>query len=450
MISSDYLLETNNALIPFAMSGYSLLPKDQRNRERSKISLSLLKPPQEMLRKLSTSKWQEIVFADELQTLSTKHRDDGSLKVQSSPFALVNPAIFLNYLSKGNISYIANGDSPDSIDFVLSDLRYLDGMEGGIAFVPGASGTPQCIGLVGGSLKKLSGEGDLTVVVPWSRILPILATRVKNVPPLFKKTKTIDFFYPWLAFNGVVMIEVNYSGLRKGWGSGILLDDKTIVSNLHLLGKEFKTATAWVSETEYYNLRVLGSPLEGLDMVFFGLSKPIPSRTAQPVSLYKGDYSIGQAVRSLGYGLIYPRGTGDLPFQPLISNGSISRVVPMNLFRNIDLTTGSVDVNSKSLPDMPALIVASANCWNGSSGGALFDASSGQVVSMMTSNGRVNGTGEVIPQMAFSIPSVIIEFAWQLLKEGKVMKVSQRLISLWQLDETHVNALVETTLPSKL
>lgn len=450
LIGVDHLLEINNALVPF-MTGYSLLPRGHRGLERTKISLSVLKPPREMLAKLDSNNWQEIVFPDEMQVLKAKHSDASALNVKSSPFALVNPAIFVNYLSSGNISYIATGEEASAIDFILSDLRYLEGMEGGVAFISKPTEATQCIGLVGGCLKKKSGEGDLTVIVPWRIISTILSTRVKSIPPQTLAKNPINLVYPWLAFNGVVMIEVNYSNVRRGWGSGILLDDKTIVSNMHLLGSDYQRATAWISETEYVALEVLGNPLKGLDMVFFGLTKPIPAKLAQPVTLYDGPYEVGQAVRSLGYGLIYPHRTGDLPFQPLVSNGLISRVVSMDLFRQIDLKSGSVDVdNQNTSNDVPALLVASAGCWNGSSGGALFDAATGHVVSMMTSNGRVNETGDVIPEMAFSLPSNVLRFAWGLLKKKQTQAVSQRLTSLWQLEETHVNAMVETSLPSKL
>lgn len=441
LISSDLLTELNDALSPFTSAGYALLPKAAKNQTRSKISLSILRPPRQLLSKVNSNAWQEIEFPADIGGLKA-HAAANILTFHSSPFALVNPALFLDYLSTGNISYVST--NKNKALFLLSDLRYLDGMDGGPVFL---STSNQCVGLIAGSLKKNSGEGDLSVIVPWNIVLQHLLKRVLSVPaskPPFK-----DFVFPWLMFNGVVMIEVYYSNLRKGWGSGILLDDTTIVSNLHLIGSDCQRATAWISETEYIELDILGNPLNGLDIVFFRLKKSISK--PRPVTLYQGSYNVGQAVRSLGYGLIYPHRTGDLPFQPLSSNGIVSRAISMDLCQQMDPSTMSVDVDSPSTNNnIPVLLVSSAGCWNGSSGGALFDTKTGHVISMMTSNGRVNDTGEVIPQMAFSLPSNIVQYAWDLLRRGETKTVSSRVTALWQLEETHSNAMVELPLNSKL
>lgn len=454
MISCDPLTELNDALAPFTSAGYTLLPKAIKNEKRSKITLSVLRPPPQLLSKVKSSRWQEIKFPTEIDDTKYKHSNSNILSVRSSPFALVNPALFLDYLSTGNISYISTSKKDKSkIIFLLSDLRYLDGMDGGPVFLSEPTSlTNQCVGLVGGSLKKNTGEGDLTVIVPWSILFQHLIKRVKSAPAPLKKKAVSDLVFPWLMFNGVLMIEVYYPNLRKGWGSGILLDDTTVVSNMHLIGDNCKRATAWISENENVELEILGNPLDGLDIVFLRLSKPFSKNKANPVTLYQGSYNVGQAVRSLGYGLIYPHRTGNMPFQPLSSNGTISRAISMDLLEQVDINTKSVDVDQPptSKNETTVLLVSSAGCWNGSSGGALFDAKTGHVISMMTSNGRVNDTGEVIPQMAFSLPSSIIRYGWDLLRKGQKRSVSQRVTALWQLEETHANAMVETPLTAKL
>lgn len=458
LIGVDHLAELNDILSPLTTSSFTLLPKGKNDKDRSRISLSVLRPPREMITKLKPQAWQEVVFPNELEVLKAKHSDPGILSIRSSPYGLVNPAIFMDYLSSGNISYISAGEN-DKIQFILSDTRYLDGMDGGSAFISNSTAeSVRCIGLVAGALKKHSGEGDMTVIVPWSTVLKYVTKHVKHVPSQLSSDLSVtDFVIPWLSFNGVLMIEVQYTNVRKGWGSGILLDDTTVVSNMHLLGNNHQSATAWISETEYVPLEILGNPLPGLDIMFFKLTKPISSSKSKPVTLYKGSYKVGQPVRSLGYGLIYPHGTGSLPFQPLTSNGIIARSVCMDLYRDFDLATRSVEVSdsgsqvqAQAKSKDHVLLVSTAGCWNGSSGGALFDAATGHVISMMTSNGRVNETGEVIPQMAFSLPSEVLQHAWDLLKNGQKKKVSQRVTSLWKLEETHVNSLVESTMASKL
>lgn len=348
------------------------------------------------------------------------------LNVKSSPFALVNPALFVNYHSTGNVSYVTK-------NFILSDIRYLDGMDGAPIF---SDSSQDCVGLVAGSLKKNSGEGDLTVVVPWYIIQEYLPASLKC-----RAVSETEFFLPWLVFNGVIMIEVLYGAGRKGWGSGILIDDTTIVSNRHLLGDNYKSVVAWASESKSIPLQSLGSPLEGFDLLYFKLSTPIPK--SRPVSFYNSDYKVGQKVRSLGYGLIYPHRTGNLPFQPLSSQGFISKTISMDLYRQLDLATLSSVAGEENI-EAPVMVISSASCWNGSSGGALFDSETGDLVGMMTSNGRVNETGEVIVNMAFSIPGSILKYGWDLIKKGETRQVSNRIEKLWKLEETHASRLVET------
>lgn len=457
-LDSAPLISINKALYPFTSTGYTLIPKIGKTSDRNDIYVSVFRPPHDLIAKIdnaTTQEWHNIDFPHESEVAQANRVTPDLISVRSSPFALVNPALFVDYFSTGNLSYVSSNDR--NLTFLLSDLKFLDGMDGGPVFITDrtqpAAKTHRCIGLVAGSLKKKSKEGDLTVIVPWNQVVSHLKSSY-NLPrslSLAKSTTTSvahDMFLPWLTFNGVIMIEVYYSTFRKGWGSGILLDESTIVTNMHLLGDDYRTATAWISEQESIPLENLGNPLEGLDMVFFRLTKPISSRRkANPVTLYKGEYKVGQRVRSLGYGLIYPHQTGNLPFQPLTAHGVVSKCLSMDLYRQLDQSTMSVVVDEET-NEVPVLLVSTAGCWNGSSGGALFDLETGHVISMMTSNGRVNDTGEVIPQLAFSLPSNILEYALTLVRKGIHKKVSNRVTQLWQLDETHVSSLVET--PSAL
>lgn len=457
LLETAPLTRVNKALYPFTSTGYSLIPQTLEGSDRNDIFVSVFRPPNELLAKIdkanpTTQEWKTIVFPHESEFSQANRITPDLISIRSSPFALVNPALFVNYLSTGNISYVSS--SGNNLTFLLSDSKYLDGMDGGPVFITdrnnSAAKTNRCIGLIAGSLKKKSKEGDLTVIVPWNQIVShlTLASNLPRSPSLIKavvSSAAQDMFLPWLIFNGVMMIEIHYTNFRKGWGSGILLDETTIVTNMHLLGDDYRTATAWISDDESIPLENLGNPLEGLDMVFFRLTKPISSRRkANPVTLYSGEYKVGQRVRSLGYGLIYPHRTGNQPFQPLTAHGIISKCVSMDLYRQLDQSTMSVVVGEEA-DERPVLLVSTAGCWNGSSGGALFDLETGHVVSMMTSNGSVNDTGEVIPQLAFSLSSNVLQYALTLVRKGIRKKVSNRVTQLWKLDETHVSSLVETS-----
>jgi S1-C subfamily serine protease len=84
-----------------------------------------------------------------------------------------------------------------------------------------------------------------------------------------------------------------------------------------------------------------------------------------------------------------------------------------------------------------AMLCSTAHCWNGSSGGGVFDSRTGELVGIMASNGKVDN-GVIVPDMAFVIPACgVIDKALQLKQKGKQGKVADRVKDLWALRETH-------------
>lgn len=74
--------------------------------------------------------------------------------------------------------------------------------------------------------------------------------------------------------------------------------------------------------------------------------------------------------------------------------------------------------------------MTSAGCWNGSSGGGLFN-DAGDLVGMMASNVRDNTTGEIMPDLSMSIPASVITGAI------RTKSVSKEVARLWRLEPSY-------------
>jgi hypothetical protein len=328
-------------------------------------------------------------------------------------------------------------------------MRYLDGMEGGIVYLdeahagdsslekywPQTQNTkslslPRSIGLVVGMLHKMNGEGTMTVVAPWPEVFVALQDYMLQptfgLGPVETALSTDTPSTSVNHFDGVVMVVVRMKGGQRMWGSGIFLDSTTIVTNKHVVGDDWISISAWFTHECVVKLRYLGAPMEGLDAAFLELVIPVDTELFKPAVLATALPAQGTAARSVGYGLFFPK-TLDADFRPLHSAGIIAKVFSM------PITVGG--------PTQPALIVSSAGCWNGSSGGAVFDERTGKVIGMMMSNGKDQFSGEVLPDMSFVIPASIVMQAWDLVKKRQVIACTSQAVKLWKLRETYTVTL---------
>lgn len=374
---------------------------------------------------------------------------------ESSPFSLVNSALFHGYLTTGTIAYVRGTKNAKYATVIMSDMRYLDGMEGGIVFLDEAPSPPpssleqywptatatttatkgrvhgRTIGLVVGMLHKMTGEGTMTIVAPWPEIFVALQDHMLQPsfdlqPAETSLTTDTPAAAPHAAatFEGVVLIVVRLRGGQRMWGSGILLDANTIVTNQHVVGKDWLSVTAWLSHTSEIALRYRGAPMDGLDLAFLEpMNGPIDTAKFRPAALASSLPPQGTAVRSVGYGLFYPQSL-DEDFRPLSSTGILARVFSMPVVDGDDAAA-------------PALVVSSAGCWNGSSGGAVLDERTGKVVGVMMSNGKDQISGEVLPDMSFVIPANLVRRALVLLRDGRSVSCTPQSRKLWKLRETY-------------
>lgn len=344
----------------------------------------------------------------------------GTIRIRSSPFVAVNPALFMSYASEGTISFTARDRSA-----MLCDIKYLEGMNGAIAFdhLDGNS-----LGIVIGSLKKSNGEGEFTLIAPWAEIVRSMEKTIANVRHLRSITPSKSMGELAISlpseFSGVVALLVSKPGNSTIWGSGVLIDPETVVTNSHVVENHI-AITAWFQKNEKIEATVQSIPIKNVDVAFLKLKH---ATKYNPVKLSQRVPEPHDRVESVGYGMIYPHSMTEL--QPLVSLGVISRVVKMSL--------------SSRSPSMPVLMITSAGCWNGSSGGALFDSNTTELLGIMTSNGRMDDTGEIIPTMSFILPVQMIKYAWEIAKSDRNSPqaiLDSRIINLWRLQETHKTKL---------
>lgn len=357
--------------------------------------------------------------------------DHRRVRIQSSPFSDVNAALFMGYVTEGVVSYVGSEEinGKQVAHTVLVDSRYLDGMEGGIVCteVAGRRLGPS-LGLVAGRLQKRNGEGSLTLVIPWSEIIPAVHQAGNVVSDVFKSLQDAaaagDGPRPFgevsrNRYSGVVVVQSRIKGGRKVWGSGVIVGPDLVVTNKHVV-KDYLGIEIWLEKYTRRHVMAVSEPLEGVDLVFLRLTKNLPGKYKPvPLSLTAKP---GSQVYSVGYGLFYPQKLGPA-LQPLYSQGVIANEGKAQLLAGKDEHGSS-------------MLVSTAACWNGSSGGALFNEEH-QLVGIMASNARDESTGKIMQDMSFVIPSAVIQKALDLFNSAGKDTSSAQFQDLWKLKPTH-------------
>lgn len=340
------------------------------------------------------------------------------VRIVSSPFAGVNPALFMGYQSQGIVSYVVRSEPCPCI---LVDTRFLENMEGAQVLLEESM---LSVGVVAGCLKKENGEGSLTCVVLWNEIIDAVfkanSDKLDAVRHCFGSRASSPVQAAAPQFHGVVVVESVMRGNRKAWGSGVLLADDLVVTNKHVAGRNFLYLNVWFEHKDRVRVHAVAEPLIGVDLIFLKLSRPVSYR---PVSLSPDVPSPKDFVASRGFGLFYPERLSPI-LQPLYSEGIVAS-------RHVS------QVFAGTKPE-PSMLICSAGCWNGSSGGGIFNRS-GELVGLMTSNARDDVNDEILPDMAFVIPVNIVRTGLSCLKEGRRLETTNGFHKLWNLESTHVD-----------
>lgn len=263
---------------------------------------------------------------------------NSNITIESSPFSYTNPALFINFVSHGTINLVISEDGENNKRELgyISDTKYLENMVGGVVKVDEVNS----IGMVLGNVRKLNGDGDLTLILSWNSILrgikgarisgklepSPLASEVhfitKNLPENVKESE-----HKHITNNSVLAITVESSSPnRLYWGSGILFDKETIITNDHVVNVNlnhakiniYLTKNTWIvldatTITDKVNRESLTdqiiTPFSNLDISFIKLSKQNQRVIASLGNLspaqkgLPGDCKVGDTVNTVGFGL---------------------------------------------------------------------------------------------------------------------------------------------------
>lgn len=354
------------------------------------------------------------------------------VEISCCPFSLTNPAVFIGYKHHGSVNYkIGKGSG------FLSDCRYMDDIIGGHVGLDGVQN--MSIGLVAGSLSKTNGDGDLLAIISWNTIIDLL-----DYPDFYLESSSgvltsqstagsLTEIVPY-TMSSVVRVSIETTKGEHFWGSGVIISDSYIITNEHVLKyNELKWLRISVPNNPYLKIsledvEIIGSPIKGYDISFIRLRKA--NRSLHPARLCTNGQSqveslqVGQLVKSIGYGLFYKHQS---PLTPFYSEGRI------NSLASLEIEEGCQEL---------ALVLVSAGCWNGSSGGGVFNEND-ELIGIMTSNGKLSN-GEIIPNFTFMIPITIIEKClFKIANDLAPMNATQKVMDLWTLKNTHKNKFVD-------
>lgn len=409
------------------LNGFNFLPLDTLVGNSILLSLNLIKVLCRSIYSAETSRFFREFVTVSVDTLTP-------IVVRSSPFNFTNASIFSDFASSGNLNLVLK-DKHGCCGY-LSDVKYLENMSGGLVTTRQDEG----VGLLLGNLRKLNGDGDLLVIAPWNRLLLLLPNLRGNQIQKFEKSWVLPPPYALSSTESVFPI-VLFNGHRSiSWGSCILLNSHTLVTNLHVI-KPFREDPDVLCEVVINDNSSISIndddeviiAFENLDLAFIELS---PANTVsfahiQPTRMaFSSNLQIGDMVTTSGYGLIFNRDY----LKSIRSNGFISSKVYLQPFEKTQ--------------KIPCMLIASSSCWNGSSGGGLFN-ERGNLVGLICSNAQVfvpsvNGSAssktEKVPLFCLCILLELILECYQkkVVQRDNTVELNPKVESAWKLESYHL------------
>lgn len=359
------------------------------------------------------------------------------IAVHSFPFNFTNPLLFSDFQSTGTVNLKIEKES--EILGYLSDIKYMDNMAGGIVNLPN---TTRSIGILIGNLRKFNGDGDLLFILPWSTIWSRILTKFPNwltpsKTPIRKPAGRPNSILPVVVSEKKELI----------WGSCILFNDNTIITNHHVIKQYIDrpttvACTIFLSKTKTLKLSekdTIITPHSKLDLSFIKLSIENcrilnTVDNILPVE-YEVNYHMGDSVSAIGYGLYF----NNLVLEPLESTGSISTIYSLPLYKD-------------SYKDVRSMVVTSSSCWNGSSGGGLFKRSSNKLIGIICSNAQIilptfddvsnSNTTEKLSKLSLCIPIEVILHCYENLLNTEP-ELNDKIGDMWNLVPYHNDLIIE-------
>lgn len=450
--------------LPFdKISGFNVFPFDSFNHTSSSSSSS-------QQQKVSLIKIRCInIDISNITTMSQFDIDEGTnvgdeINIICQPFILTNSFLFKKFKCQSNIiGKLFTKDTTIVKNFHyywLSDLKYLDDIHGGIVMT---KPNEKIIGLVFGNLRKLNGDGDLTIIVPIEKIVELIGLPIptNSHKPSLSTSLVYSSVTPPTTISSslessgdyVIPLLITDSRGNNTWGSSVLFQNNVLITNQHVIQPYMDDINngQCVVKPQTTSLFTLGKkdkiiiPISGIDLAFIFLDKPITSKSRLVKICHQ--YNQGDAVYSSSYGLIYTGTSDNIQEEPIKSNGIINQIIKLSIQQNLKQV-------------MNCMLISSSNCWNGSSGGGLFKQQTNEFIGLICSNANVKlplpfnniGKGKVdrfekVPSFSFILPIQIIEYCYYMIlcNQDTTQINLEGLINLWNLKSLHQDILLESS-----
>lgn len=417
----------------FKNHDFKLLPYDTVKSNNNTYQLNNLTILQLKLRNLDlldTNSFKPMTFDDDSIAIGDP------LTINSFPFNFTNSLLFSNFISRGTINYKLDGVG------YLTDVKYLENTLGAIVNTTNDTS----VGLILGQLSKLNGDGDLTLILSWNVIWHYLQGKsMKDVmssgglsatlsqlpstpPPTPVKQHT---------YNSSVFPILQSNNKNSKWGSCIYYKPGVFITNNHVID-DFTSFTCQIFIKEDRPLSVkfenIKTPFKELDLSFILVDKSLDLVGVDPIKPAV-NYNLGDEVSTIGYGLFFNKSW----LNPLKSWGHITCKMALPIVDN--------------QPKVNSIIVTSSSCWNGSSGGGLFNLNR-ELIGLICCNAQVkvptfdnqgnfiNNVDKVekLSTFALILPIEIIDYCFE---DPRV--INPDIINLWLLNSFHNDIIVESS-----
>jgi hypothetical protein len=294
-----------------------------------------------------------------------------------------------------------------------------------------------------GQFSKLNGDGDLTIILSWDTIWHFLLGKTMKyvlssggisaeqaIVPHNNRCQSVTCEFP------VYAILLSNSKQKK-WGSCIYYKPGVFVTNNHVIndltqlkGEIYLSNSVTIPIT----MEKIYIPFSELDLAFIYIDNTYDLSCLTPVKT-TANYDIGDSVSSIGYGLFFNENW----LKPIESKGTI------NCRFELPLQNSGRPTNS--------IIITSSSCWNGSSGGGLFN-SQNELIGLICCNAQVKVPSfddegkfitntekvEKLSEFSLVLPIEVIDYCFTRPKS-----INPDVTSIWQLNSFHNDVIVESS-----
>lgn len=348
-------------------------------------------------------------FISPLRILNYSQYSKGdNLMVEATPFANLNPDIFMNHKSTGIVSNKAGGI------LIMTDARCVPGTDGGAVFIKKG----HLRYLIGVVITSLCWRNNEWVGLSLVCAIPDILKTVEQICKIdrFYESQVMKIHRNRLSeiFEAVPMVMVG-----SNWGSGVVIGhkyDRYVLTCSHVIkGSDYTTV-----KVKFPTERVdIGKVLykTATDGQFDTGIISISSKSVPYVEIATNPVSEGDRVFVIGHPLF----SEEKRLDPTITSGIISKVVKVN--------------------GIPVLVQTTCAVHAGASGGALVN-QSGELVGIPVSNAKDMSSKALFPHINMSVPVTTIAHYLLQFMETKDVNVLEKLSvtnpdikRLWMLEQ---------------